>query len=484
MKINRTSVFALLTLLLGIAANLQTKAFAGTRTWQVTQPIRSEPVNEVIADLQGYIPGYMQRESIPGVSIALIRDGEIVWTEGFGVTNTITRKPVSADTLFEVASNSKVVTAYIALQLVDQGLLSLDEPLNNYLSEPWLPPSKYRDTITLRQVLSHSSGLGHNTLSRDIRFVPGNGYSYSAIGFLYTQAVLEQVTGKPLEDLGKEYVFEPLGMSSSSFTNQAEIQTRTANGHLRTILPVILFVIPFAASLLLVGLVGLVILRIRTGRWRPTRRMAFGAITLAFFFTSLLFLILFYQIGMPEYGWLIALCGLVVVLAFLVAYFAGRTLITRLMPDRTGLQRFLTVLWTIIIIIGLVTLVRFFPNLPVPNNAPVEVSAAGTARATASDLATFLIELSKPQYLNLEMTYQLRTPQVTLRNDLSWGLGPGIQHSSDGDALWQWGQAPDYQSVMIIYPELGNGVVVLTNSDLLNPDVAINIAHRALGGKI
>ena len=78
----------------------------------------------------------------------------------------------------------------------------------------------------------------------------------------------------------------------------------------------------------------------------------------------------------------------------------------------------------------------------------------------------------------------MQTPQVRLSSELSWGLGPGIQHSQQGDALWQWGQHIDFQSVMIIYPEYGFGVVVFTNSDLLNPDVAIEIAHRALGGKI
>ena len=61
---------------------------------------------------------------------------------------------------------------------------------------------------------------------------------------------------------------------------------------------------------------------------------------------------------------------------------------------------------------------------------------------------------------------------------------PGIQHSPEGDALWQWGQAFDFQSVMMIYPELGYGAVVLTNSDALKPDVAIDIAHRALGGSV
>jgi hypothetical protein len=82
------------------------------------------------------------------------------------------------------------------------------------------------------------------------------------------------------------------------------------------------------------------------------------------------------------------------------------------------------------------------------------------------------------------MVTQMQTSQVMLNSDLSWGLGPSIQHSRQGDALWQWGQHIDFQSIMIIYPEHNFGVVVCTNNDLLNPDVAAEIAHRALGGKI
>jgi hypothetical protein len=99
-------------------------------------------------------------------------------------------------------------------------------------------------------------------------------------------------------------------------------------------------------------------------------------------------------------------------------------------------------------------------------------------------VSKFLIELSSSRLINPELAAQLQTPQVRLGNDLSWGLGPGIQHSRQGDALWQWGQHIDFQSIMIIYPSRGFGVVVVTNNDLLHPDVAIHIAHRALGGKI
>ena len=79
------------------------------QTSQEELPLRlSEPVEAIVADLENYIPEYMREQNIPGVGIALIRDGKVVWTEGFGVANILTREAVTPDTIFEVASNSKV----------------------------------------------------------------------------------------------------------------------------------------------------------------------------------------------------------------------------------------------------------------------------------------------------------------------------------------------------------------------------------------
>ncbi len=95
-----------------------------------------------------------------------------------------------------------------------------------------------------------------------------------------------------------------------------------------------------------------------------------------------------------------------------------------------------------------------------------------------------MIEMANPRYLKPETAELLRTPQIKLDENLSWGMGPGIYYSDEGYALWQWGQHIDFQTIMIVYPESGFGVVVCTNSDLLNPDVALEIARAALGGDI
>ncbi len=168
------------TISYGLALN------SGVNTFSVSSaPDLNRPLNTVIGDLEHFIPGFMAEQRIPGLAIGLIRDHHLVWTRGFGVKNMLTGAPVTPETIFEVASNSKVVTAYIALRLVDENKLALDVPLNRYLTEPWLPTSPYQDVITLRQVISHSSGLGHKSTSRKNLFPPGEGYFYSAIGISF-----------------------------------------------------------------------------------------------------------------------------------------------------------------------------------------------------------------------------------------------------------------------------------------------------------
>jgi CubicO group peptidase (beta-lactamase class C family) len=116
--------FILLAVLVGVAASGKVTTLAASPSGQEPALRLSDPIDEVVADLEDYIPERMREGDVPGLAIALIRDGEVVWTEGFGVANTITREPVRPETAFEVASNSKVVTAYTALRLVEEGKLS------------------------------------------------------------------------------------------------------------------------------------------------------------------------------------------------------------------------------------------------------------------------------------------------------------------------------------------------------------------------
>jgi hypothetical protein len=224
--------------------------------------------------------------------------------------------------------------------------------------------------------------------------------------------------------------------------------------------------------------------RLRFGTWQPTRRAFFVVYVISAALGMLLGIWFSLQIGMWDYAILIGLCGLFIIGGILLAFVLGERVLKRFVPERRKLRNTILAVWIVLSIGVLFGLLMVVGDLPLPGGAPVNPHAAGTVRATAEDMARFLIEIANPQYLSPEMAAEMAEPQVFLHGDLSWGLGPGIQHSPEGDALWQWGQAPDFQSVMIIYPESGYGVVVLTNSDWFNPDVAIDIAHYALGGRM
>ncbi|HYA63893.1 MAG TPA: serine hydrolase, partial [Candidatus Sulfotelmatobacter sp.] len=172
--------------------------------------------------------------TVPGVSLVLIRGGKTYWVGNFGVRDAKSQQPVTDDTIFEAASLSKPLLAYGALKLVDQGKLDLDAPLTHYLRKPYIEGDARLEMITARYILSHRTGFPNwrgdgNPLT--IRFTPGERFSYSGEGFVYLQKVVEQLTGKSLNDYMTEAVFVPLGMTSSSYVWRADYDSRTAAGH-------------------------------------------------------------------------------------------------------------------------------------------------------------------------------------------------------------------------------------------------------------
>lgn len=444
-----------------------------------------EPVEAVAADLEAYVPDRLRKAGVPGLAIALIRDKRVVWSAGFGLANTITRQAVTPDTVFEAASISKVVTTYTTLRLVEQGKLALDEPLSARLSRPWLPHSDYADKITLRHLASHSSGLTENvfpTIDRSVASVPGSRFLYTGIGFMYMQEAIEQVSGESLEAAAEEEVFEPLGMASSSFINQPESLPRMANGHMRPAVPLLAFLITDALMLAGIALVGIPVVRAVTGKWRLSRRLTAGAalgaavLTLLFFAASSLN-------QLPNFLLLIGLCAAAFGVLFMLALQLGCRVFARLPAAvQKGKRRaLLGMVWVALSVAAPVYVSGLFA-VPVPRSPSPSPSAVGSLRTTAGDLAILLIELIEPRHLSVSMARQMATPQIPAGEGFSWGLGIGIQHSAQGDALWQNAQTFGYRGLMVVYPERGCGVVVLTNGDDGYP-VACDVAQRALGGK-
>jgi CubicO group peptidase (beta-lactamase class C family) len=186
----------------------------------------------------------MASHKVPGFSIALIDQGELAWAKGYGVLEAGGDEVVTNETLFQAASISKLVTAMVACRLVEAGLLDLDVDVNQQLRSWQLPKSKHTQErkVTLRGMLSHTSGLGPSgypgyrageplpTLKqildgkppakrKPVRVVqvPGTGFLYSGGAYMVIQQMIEDVTGRPLADLAQEWIFDKLGMTHSTF---------------------------------------------------------------------------------------------------------------------------------------------------------------------------------------------------------------------------------------------------------------------------
>ncbi|MCK4766032.1 MAG: beta-lactamase family protein [Candidatus Aminicenantes bacterium] len=195
---------------------------------------------ELIAQLEKEIPQLMEKGLIPGLSAAVIRDGKLAWAKGFGVKDTKTEKPVTQKSVFEAASLSKAVFAYAVLKLVEKGTLDLDKPLMQYVTESYIR-EKFSGTIgkderlkkiTARMVMSHSCGFPNwRNGELNILFTPGEKFSYSGEGFVFLQRVVEKLTGKKLEDFMREMVFQPLGMTESSFVWEKKYEEQSAAPH-------------------------------------------------------------------------------------------------------------------------------------------------------------------------------------------------------------------------------------------------------------
>jgi CubicO group peptidase (beta-lactamase class C family) len=183
--------------------------------------------------LQRDLPRWMEQGGIPGLSLALVRNGRTEWVGNFGVADRKSGRRVDDHTLFNAASLSKTVFAYAVLTLVDQGKLDLDTPLAHYYSEPVVRDARLQQ-ITARYVLSHRTGFPNwrpDGGELQIFFTPGERFSYSGEGMVYLQKVVETIEGKPLDDVMRTLVFTPLGMTQSSYVWHPEWAADAATGY-------------------------------------------------------------------------------------------------------------------------------------------------------------------------------------------------------------------------------------------------------------
>jgi D-alanyl-D-alanine carboxypeptidase len=196
-------------------------------------------------NVDDYVKAEMKRQHIPGVSVAVIKDGKVIKAEGYGLANVELNVPAKPETVYKIGSVSKQFIAAGVLLLVQDGKLSLDDKISKFLEGT---PDTWRE-ITIRHLLTHTSGIVREAPGFDplkiqddaeviktaynlpLRFAPGEKWEYCNVGYFSLAEIIRKVSGKPWSDYLSERVFTPLEMNTTRATTMTEIIQNRANGY-------------------------------------------------------------------------------------------------------------------------------------------------------------------------------------------------------------------------------------------------------------
>jgi CubicO group peptidase (beta-lactamase class C family) len=197
-----------------------------------------------MAEIDATMARLMKAAEVTGAAIAVFHNGKVEFLKAYGFRDQEKNLPLTVDSVVSAASISKVAFAYLAMELVDDGVLDLNKPVYQYLPKSLPDYPKYSDLandprykrITARMLLSHTSGFANWRWMEDdrklkIHFEPGSRYAYSGEGIDLLQLVVETITNQPLEELMRDRVFRPLGMTRTSTLWQERFESDYANGY-------------------------------------------------------------------------------------------------------------------------------------------------------------------------------------------------------------------------------------------------------------
>src|SRR5882724_5491190 len=221
-----------------------TLLFGGIANAQQSAVKRLDGSTISAAEIDSTVKRLMHAAEVTGSGIALFNDGKVAYAKGYGLRDLEKGLAFTPDTVVTAASLTKSAFAYMVMQLVQEKMLDLDRPVYLYLPKPLPDFPQYADLasdarykkITARMLLSHTSGFPNWRWINDdrklnINFEPGAKYAYSGEGIDLLQFVVEEITKKPVEDLMRERVCVPLGMTRSSMVWQSRFESDYANGY-------------------------------------------------------------------------------------------------------------------------------------------------------------------------------------------------------------------------------------------------------------
>jgi CubicO group peptidase (beta-lactamase class C family) len=222
----RLTRFLLLILIAGPAAAL-VAAPPGTQSGTESSPFQ---------DIRAKIVSLIEEMKIPSLSLAVVKNGEIIWEEAFGLANLEKKIKATPETLYPIASVTKPFTAAALMILVERGLVELDKPANTYLARAKLRAFEGdASRATVRRILHHTSGLpmywnyyyaGRPRQKPPLETIlqryeilsdrPGESYNYSNLGYAVLESIIEQVSGKPYPEFMRDEVFKPLNLTRTA----------------------------------------------------------------------------------------------------------------------------------------------------------------------------------------------------------------------------------------------------------------------------
>lgn len=200
------------------------------------------------SEIQAALDTLARQHKVPGASLGILQGAELV-EFATGIANLNTGVPVTTKTLFQIGSNTKVYTATLVMQLVDEGLIELDAPVKRYLPEFKLADAKARDAITVRQLLTHTSGIhgdyfddfgrGDDGIERFVAsldniglvYQPGEMWSYCNTGWTILGRVIEKLRGEPYHKVLRDKLLTPIGAPNTTILMEEMLARSCAVGH-------------------------------------------------------------------------------------------------------------------------------------------------------------------------------------------------------------------------------------------------------------
>lgn len=242
----RCLVISLLLSAIGLAH--AAREMANTPPLPVKEPAQVNLLPERLAVADELVREFVEHKNIPGAVLLVARDGNVVFRKAYGFAGARPQtRPMREDTVFDLASLTKLIVATAAMRLIEEGKIALDAPVANYLPvfKNVKDPTGERTQITIRHLMTHSAGFpaggAYAGKTRTIaqiteeiansahKYAPGTQFLYSDFSFITLGAVIEAVSGQTLDEYCHDTIFAPLGMKETAFRPQGELAARAAS---------------------------------------------------------------------------------------------------------------------------------------------------------------------------------------------------------------------------------------------------------------